>query len=366
MSEQLLEKLSKVYSNSKKCCELIGLKYEFDGHTGISRKKVGEHYKYFKSSGEKLDNEKHIEFINKLRIPPAWENLWIAPNMNYHLQATGYDSRNRKQYIYHPKWNDFRQLLKYYRLIIIGESLPDIRKNIEKNLERSGYDKEKVLSAIVKIIDKTYIRIGNEQYANENESYGITTLRKKHIDVKGKTITMDFIGKSGQEHKIELEDQKLANIVKKLSSFKGYEVFKYQYNNEEIDIKSKDVNDFLKHISNHQITAKDFRTWGGTRLCFEDLQDYKDPDSVKEIKAALSCVITQVSSKLGNTKAVARSHYIHPQILEAFENKEFDEMVDETVTKIKAKHSKYMDDEEILLLNFLKEFFEKQLKEIIY
>lgn len=365
MSKALLEKLSEVYSDSKKCCELIGLNYEFDDGGSLSRKKVGEHYKYYNTQGTEIDSENHINFINKLRIPPAWKDLWIAPRMTYHIQATGFDSKGRKQYIYHPKWNEFRELLKYYRLIIIGESLPQIRKEIEKNLDRNGYDKEKIMSAIIKIIDKTYIRVGNEQYAEQNESYGITTMRKKHIDVKGNTISFDFVGKSGQEHEIELVDPKLAKIVKKLISFRGYEVFKYETEGETIDIKSTDVNSYLKEISERNITAKDFRTWGGTRMCFKDLQEYRDVDSIKDIKDALSCVITEVSSKLGNTKAVCRDHYINPEILAAFENKEFKDMIDETEKKIKSKHSKYMDDEEILLLNFLKEFFEKELSNII-
>src|SRR5690606_21553865 len=151
MSKLLLEKLSKVYSNSKKCCELIGLNYQFDDGAGISRKKVGKHYKYYNTQGKEIESQHHIEFINKLRIPPAWKDLWIAPRMTYHLQATGFDSKGRKRYIYHPKWNEFRELLKYYRLIIIGESLPYIRKEIERNLQRNGYDKDKVLSAIIKI-----------------------------------------------------------------------------------------------------------------------------------------------------------------------------------------------------------------------
>lgn len=360
-----IEKLSRIYSNPKKCCELIGLNYQMDDSSGIAREKKGDRYVYFVPSGEELKSDKHIEFINKLRIPPAWNDLWIAPHMSYHLQATGFDSRGRKQYIYHPKWNEFRQLLKYYRLIMIGESLPKIRKVIEENIQLKDYSKEKVLSAIVKIIDKTYIRVGNEQYANENDSYGITTLRRKHVNIEGNTVAFDFIGKSGKEHQIELKDPVIAKIVNKLSSTKGYEVFKYQEDDKVIDIKSKDVNDFLKEISKEKITAKDFRTWGGTKLCFEELKTYDNNVNKKELKAALNCVIDQVSTKLGNTKSVCRSHYIHPQILNSFEKKEFAEIINNTETKIKIKHSKYMEDDEILLLEFLKRFFVQELSEII-
>jgi len=362
MIDAPIERLSKVYSNSQKCCELIGLNYEMDDRAGIQRKKVGEHYKYYDTSSNELTSENHINFINKLSIPPAWKELWIAPHMNYHLQAVGLDAKGRKQYIYHPKWNDFRQLLKYYRLIMIGEALPTIRKEIEKNINSEGYSKEKVLSAIIKIIDKTYIRVGNEQYANDNESYGVTTLRKRHVEVKGSKVLLDFVGKSGQEHQIELEDKKIADIVKKLSTFKGYEVFKYQQGEEQIDVKSTDVNNFIKKISKEKITAKDFRTWGGTKLCFEELKIYDDHSNPQELKKALNFVIEQVSSRLGNTKAVCRSHYIHPQILSNFEGHRFNEAVTETELKIKVKHNKFMEDDELLLLEFLKKFFVKEFQ----
>jgi DNA topoisomerase-1 len=365
MNHKLLEKLGKIYSSPKKCCELIGLNYEVDDSPGITRKKVGEHYKYYTPQGKEIDSEHHIEFINKLRIPPAWKDVWIAPRQNFHLQATGIDSKDRKQYIYHHKWNDLRQILKFYRLIIIGESLPKIRSTIESYLRKEAYSKERVLAAIIKIIDTTYIRVGNEQYADENESYGVTTLRKKHIEVKGSKVLFDFVGKSGQEHQIEMNDPVIAKIVKKLTTFKGYEVFKYDDNGKEVDIKSTDVNDFIKAISDAKITAKDFRTWGGTKLCFEELKMYDDHVSKSELKSALSCVLDQVSSKLGNTKAVCRSHYIHPQILFNFEQKSFIDTVNETEKKIFVKHSKYMEDDELLLLEFLKDFFSKELEEII-
>lgn len=365
MSQILLDKLSKIYSNSQKCCDLIGLDFEFDTKPGLKRKKVGKHFKYFNKSDEEILDEKHIEFINSLRIPPAWEDVWIAPKKKFHLQATGFDSKLRKQYIYHPKWNEFRQLLKFYRLIIVGEALSQIRAKVEKNLKQEGYSKEKVLSAIVKIIDTTYIRVGNEQYADENESYGITTLRKKHIEVKGSKVFFDFMGKSNQEQQITMDDPQIAKIIKKLTSFKGYEVFKYEYEGKQIDIKSTDVNNFIKQLSGKKITAKDFRTWGGTKLCFEELKLYDEHLNKTELKNALSYVIDQVSERLGNTKAVCRSHYIHPQILYNFEKEDFFSSVSETEKKLKVKHDKHMEDDEILLLAFLREFFINEFKQII-
>lgn len=365
MSQTLLDKLSKIYSNSQKCCELIGLDFELDDSSGITRKKAGKSFKYFSPKGVEITDENHLKFINSLRIPPAWEEVWIAPKRKYHLQATGVDSKFRKQYIYHPKWSAFRQLLKFYRLIIIGEALPQIRAEIERNLKKEGYSKEKVLSAIVKIIDTTYIRVGNEQYADENESYGITTLRKKHIEVKGSKVFFDFVGKSSQEQQIVMDDPQIAKIIKKLTSFKGYEVFKYEQDGMTIDIKSSDVNEYIKKISGKKITAKDFRTWGGTKLCFEELKMYDEHLNKTELKKALTYVIDQVSSKLGNTRAVCRSHYIHPQLLFNFEKKSFIGSLNETERKLRVKHNKYMEDDEVLLLAFLKDFFTKEAKQII-
>lgn len=366
MNQNILAKLSEIYSNPEECAELLKLKYIRDLEKGFSRKKKGKNFKYFDKKGDEIRNEKTTERINKLRIPPAWEDTWIAPSTTYYLQATGIDSKGRKQYIYHSKWNEFRNLLKFYKLIIVGQSLPSIRERIDRFIRQDGLYKNKVLSAVIKIIDKTYIRIGNDQYAKENESFGITTLHDNHIKVRGKDVKLNFKGKSGQEQSIEFKDERLAKIVKKLIDLPGEDVFQYEDEKGNVnDVKSNDVNDFLKEISGHQITAKDFRTWGGTRLCFEELQQYEPDLNKTEVKMALSCVIETVSDQLGNTKAVCKSHYIHPKILSTFQEHEFSEVISDAKRKAKSKHLKHVDENEIMLLEFLKRFFKNELEELI-
>jgi DNA topoisomerase I len=366
MNQNILDKLAEIYSNPEECAELLDLKYIRDSEKGFGREKSGKHFKYLNKKGAVIKTEKIIERINKLRIPPAWKDVWIAPNSNYYLQAIGIDKKGKKQYIYHTKWNEFRGLLKFYKLIIVGLSLPAIREKIEKFLRQDGIYKNKVLSAVIKIIDETYIRIGNDQYAKENESFGITTLHDKHVKVRGKDVKLHFIGKSGQEQNIEFEDKHLAKILKKLIDLPGEDLFQYEdEKGNVVDVKSNDVNDFLKEISGHQITAKDFRTWGGTRLCFEELQSYEPDLNKTEIKIALSCVIETVSAQLGNTKAVCKSHYIHPKILSTFREHEFSEVVRDAEKKAKHKSMRHVDETEIMLLEFLKRFFKNELQELI-
>jgi len=366
MRTQIKNKLAEMYSNPAECATIVKLKYAQDLETGFTRKLRNKRFQYYDRKKKLIKEAKVIERINKLRIPPAWTYTWIAPYANYHLQATGLDSIGRKQYIYHPKWNEFRQLLKFYKLIIVGQTLPKIREQIEKNLLRKGNDREKVLSAVIKIIDKTYIRVGNEQYERDNDSYGITTLKNKHVEVKGKSINFNFVGKSSQEQDITLKDEKLAKIVRKLIDLPGEDLFQYEDDDGNlIDVKSTDVNLFLKEISGEHVTAKDFRTWGGTRMCFSELKNYEDMGTKKELKEALSCVITTVSDSLGNTKAVCKSHYIHPKLLETFQDQEFREIVDATEKKIKRRKYKAVDGEEVLLLEFLQQFFDKELSELM-
>lgn len=366
MKQEILDRLAEIYSNPQECAELLNLKYIHDSENGYSRKKKGEHFEYLNTKSEVIKDEKEIERINKLRIPPAWENTWIAPHANYYLQAVGIDSKDRKQYIYHSKWNEFRGLLKFYKLIIVGQSLPAIREKIEKYLHQDGLYKNKVLSAIVKIIDKTYIRIGNDQYAKANDSFGVTTLLDDHVHVRGDKIKLDFMGKSGQEQHIELEDKKLSKIVKKLIDLPGEDAFQYEdEKGNVVDVKSDDVNSFLKEISGHQITAKDFRTWGGTRLCFEELQSYEPDLNKTEIKMALSCVIETVSDQLGNTKAVCKSHYIHPQLLTTFQDHEFNHVVEEVEAAAERSKLKHVDENELMVLEFLKKFFKSEIEELI-
>ena len=299
--------------------EEAGLRYTHDDSPGISVKRKGDKVEYFDPNGVKIIDEKILGRIKSLAIPPAWKEIWICTKPNGHLQATGIDSRGRKQYRYHPKWREVRDATKYDRMIAFGYSLPKIRRRISQDLELPGMPKDKILATIVQLLEKTLIRVGNEEYAEENQSYGLTTMRNKHVKVRGSEVKFEFKGKSGVKHKISLSDKRLAKIIKKVQDLPGYELFQYIDDNaEKRSIDSSDVNQYLKEISGQDFTAKDFRTWHGTMLAADALLKMEDFTSQTQAKKLVVQAVEEVSSQLGNTKAVCRKCYIHPIIIERF------------------------------------------------
>jgi len=299
--------------------EDAGLRYTHDDSPGISLKSNGKKVEYFDPNGVKVKDEKTLSRIKSLVIPPAWKDVWICTKPNGHLQATGIDSRGRKQYRYHPKWREVRDENKYDRMIAFGYCLPRIREKISKDLALPGLPKEKILATIVQLLEKTLIRVGNEEYAEQNDSYGLTTMHNKHVKVRGNEVKFEFKGKSGVKHKISLTDKRLAKIIKKSQDIPGYELFQYfDEDGEKRTIDSSDVNDYLKEISGQDFTAKDFRTWHGTMLAAEALLKMDDFTSESQAKKLVVQAVEEVSSQLGNTKAVCRKCYIHPIIIERF------------------------------------------------
>src|SRR5207248_5923434 len=257
--------------------------------------------------------------IRALAIPPAWTDVWICPNPLGHLQATGRDARGRKQYRYHPRWREVRDEVKYGRLIKFAQTLPRIRARANADLRQSGLPREKVLAAVVQLLEKTLIRVGNEEYARENRSFGLTTMRDQHAKVAGSTVRFEFRGKSGIVHAVDLHDARLARIVKACRDLPGYELF--QYVDEQGDrqvIDSADVNDYLREISGEDFTAKDFRTWAGTVLAAKALAAARAFSSTKEAKRNIVRAIESVAKRLGNTRTVCRKCYIHPAIFDAY------------------------------------------------
>lgn len=296
-----------------------GLRYVNDDDPGISRKKSGKKFLYFDPSGKKVTDEKTLRRIKSLVIPPAWKDVWICTKPNGHLQATGIDARGRKQYRYHPKWREVRDATKYDRMIAFGYALPKIRARVAKDMAREGMPKEKILATIVQLLEKTLIRVGNEEYAEENQSYGLTTMRNKHVKIRGDKVQFEFKGKSGVRHKISLNDKRLAKIIRKTKEIPGYELFQYiDEDGERRSIDSSDVNEYLKKISGEDFTAKDFRTWHGTMLAAETLKDMENFENETQAKKLVVQAVEEVSSILGNTKAVCRKCYIHPVIIEKF------------------------------------------------
>jgi len=296
-----------------------GLVYTTDSSPGICRIKRGKSFAYVGPQQRPVRNRQVLARIRSLVIPPAWTEVWICTNPRGHLQATGRDARGRKQYRYHPKWRQVRDGTKYSRLIAFGQTLPQIRRRTETDLRRDGLPRRKVLAAVVRLLEKTFIRVGNDEYARENNSFGLTTMRDGHVRVSGSTVRFIFRGKSGVEHALALDDRRLAKIVKQCRDLPGQELF--QYKNEHgavVDVGSGDVNAYLKEITGQEFTSKDFRTWAGTVLASQLLREYEGVDSEARAKKNVVAAIEQVAKQLGNTRAVCRKCYVHPAVIDAY------------------------------------------------
>jgi DNA topoisomerase-1 len=296
-----------------------GLRYVSDAAPGIRREANGDGFRYRDPKGNEISDETTLARIRSLAIPPAYTDVWICADPRGHLQATGRDGRGRKQYRYHPRWHSVRDEAKYYRTIAFGKALPDIRARVEHDLKRPGLPREKVLAALVRLLETTLIRVGNDEYARTNKSFGLTTMRDRHVEIAGATIRFKFRGKSGIFHTIDLRDRRLATIVKRTKDLPGQELFQYQTEDGSVvDVTSDDVNSYLREISGHEFTAKDFRTWAGTVLAAQTLQALGGAGTKKETKARLKEAITAVAERLGNTPSVCRKCYVHPVVLEAY------------------------------------------------
>jgi len=300
--------------------EAIGLHYVTDEGPGIQRRQQKDGFVYINVDNKPIDDPQEIERINKLGIPPAWENVWICPDPNGHLQATGRDAKGRKQYRYHAAWRSLRDQTKFTRMIAFSEALTQIRARIESDLSRSGLPRDKVLATVVQLMELTRIRVGNEEYAKTNKSFGLTTMRDQHVDIDGATMHFKFRGKSGVEHDIELKDRRLARIVKRCQDIPGQELFQYiDEDGQRQSISSGDVNNYIRDITGQDFTAKDFRTWAGTILAARELHAIGVCESATAVKKAIVQAIKIVAEHLGNRPATCRKYYVHPAILNAFE-----------------------------------------------
>ena len=303
-----------------------GLRYVHSDRKGISRHRAGKGFFYRDANGERITDEKTLARIKSLAIPPAWQEVWICPTANGHLQATGRDARNRKQYRYHPKWREVRDETKYEHMIAFGKALPGIRERVDADLRKRGLPKEKLLAAIIRLLETTLIRVGNDQYAKENKSFGLTTMRDRHVEVSGSTVHFEFRGKSGVEHEVDLKDRRLATIVKQSQELPGQDLFQYiDENDQRQTVSSDDVNAYLKEISGEDFTAKDFRTWTGTVHALMALQEIECGETVTARKKSIVEAIDKVSEYLGNTRAVCKKYYIHPDIFTLYESKQLDQ-----------------------------------------
>jgi DNA topoisomerase-1 len=308
-----------IVADSVQSAKDAGLRYVADSIPGITRKRSGRGFRYLDVNGAKVCDRETLARIKSLVIPPAWKNVWICPNAKGHLQVTGRDAKGRKQNRYHSRWREVRDETKYERMLLFGAALPNIRERIEHDLALSGLPREKLLAAIIRLMEVTLIRVGNEEYARENHSYGLTTMRTRHVHVDGSTVRFNFQGKSGVRHTINIYDRRLARIVQRCQDIPGYELFQYvDDEGEPRTIDSADVNEYLRQISNEDFTAKDFRTWAGTVLTCMMLRDLEAFQSNTEAKKNVVQVIKVVAKRLGNTPAVCRKCYVHPAVLDCY------------------------------------------------
>jgi DNA topoisomerase-1 len=299
--------------------EEAGLRYVNDGMPGIRRKGAGRGFSYVGTDGRRVTDKRVLGRIRSLAIPPAWTDVWICPIARGHLQATGRDARGRKQYRYHPRWHEVRDEVKYERMIAFGEALPRIRRRVDRDLSLPGMPRERVLAAVVRLLEKTRVRVGNEEYARENRSFGLTTLRNRHADVGSSRIRFRFRGKGGKEHEVELDDRRLARIVARCQELPGQALFTYlDEEGEARTVDSTDVNDYLREISGEEFSAKDFRTWAGTVLAAWALSELREFDSEAQAKKNVVRAVEAVAERLGNTPAVSRKSYVHPTVIDAY------------------------------------------------
>jgi len=299
--------------------EEAGLRYITDDGPGVRRRRAGKGFSYSGPDDERITDADRIAWFKGLAIPPAWTDVWISPVKRGHIQATGRDARGRKQYRYHPRWREVRDEAKYERSIEFARALPKIRRRTDRDLRRRGLPREKVLALVVRLLEATLIRVGSDEYARENRSYGLSTMRTRHVEVAGAEIRFAFRGKGGKDHEIGMRDRRLARLVKQVQELPGQELFQYlDADGRRQGVSSDDVNDYLREITGEAFTAKDFRTWAGTVAASLALSEFLEVDDEAGRKKAIVEAIESVAAQLGNTPAVCRACYVHPEVLEAY------------------------------------------------
>jgi DNA topoisomerase-1 len=300
--------------------EAAGLVYVHDSDPGIRRRKAGEGFRYVDAEGRPLADARTEDRIAKLVIPPAWTDVWICPDRRGHIQATGRDQRGRKQYIYHPAWRAHRDETKYGRMAEFGRALPRLRQRVDHDLARHGLPREKVLAAVVRIMDETAIRVGNDEYADANKSFGLTTLRKRHVaELTSVGAVFEFRGKSGKQHRTGIHDRRLAGVIRRCEELPGQRLFQFlDHDGHRHAIGSDDVNAYIREATGGDFTAKDFRTWSGTLHCAQALAQAGAAENKGAEKRIMAACVKQVAGVLGNTPAVCRSSYIHPKVFELY------------------------------------------------
>ncbi|HEV8123186.1 MAG TPA: hypothetical protein VGP80_03010 [Gemmatimonadales bacterium] len=329
-----------------------GLRYVTDQSPGIRREKRGKGFVYREASGATVTDATQLKRIRSLAIPPAYTDVWISPDPRGHILATGRDARKRKQYRYHPKWRSIRDETKFTRMLAFSEVLPGLRARVEKDMELPGLPRQKVLAAVVRLLEWTCIRVGNEEYAKANKSFGLTTLKDQHVEITGSTIRFEFRGKSGKVHSCDISDRRLARIVQHCQSIPGQELFQFlDADGNRGPINSEDVNNYIRETTGGEFTAKDFRTWSGTMLAAAALRDIGKAADAREAKGHYLKAVDRVALQLNNTRAVCRKYYVHPALFEAYLEGTLLEMYDRELKRARAKG---LEREEAAVLAIIK------------
>jgi len=332
------------------------LRYVNDSMPGIRRSRRGKGFAYHDAHGELIRDADVVARLKSLAIPPAWEDVWISPHANGHIQATGRDARGRKQYRYHARWRSVRDDAKYLRMISFARALPTIRRVVEQDLKRPGLHRQKVLAAVVHLLQTTFMRVGNDEYAKQNQSFGLTTLRHRHVRVDGSDVLFRFRGKSGVQHDIKLHDPYVARIIRKMRELPGQELFQYvDDEGERHCIDSGDVNAYLREAAGEDFSAKDFRTWAGTVLATLALQAFERVDSQAQAKQNVVRAIENVARRLGNTPSICRKCYVHPAVIESYLDGSFAERLEERVQAELVEELQDLSPEEAAVLALLQQ-----------
>jgi DNA topoisomerase-1 len=350
---RLLKKLEKIGRDPKITAKAAGLRYVSDTSPGYTRKASGKGFSYYDAAGEPVTDQELIDRFNKLVIPPAYTNVWISPHANSHLQFTGTDAAGRKQYRYHAEWNKLRNQSKYHRLQAFAAHLPAIREQVDKDLNRRNLDHDKVLALVVRLMELTSIRIGNESYKKLYGSYGLTTMMDKHVKIDGSKINFEFKGKKGVYHKIDLQSKRLARLVKQCRDIPGKELFQYyDDDNKHCTIDSGDVNGYLKNITGEDFTAKDFRTWAGSVSALYAFKEAGIFENQTQCKKNIISVLDEVAVTLGNTRTVCKKYYVHPTIISSYEQGSLFKYI-EALDEVKDYRASELNTAEKALLSIL-------------
>jgi DNA topoisomerase I len=336
---------------SAEAAEEAGLHYVSDDRPGYTRKARDGEFEYLDTEGKRIRDERRLLRIKRLAVPPAWSDVWICPSSSGHIQATGRDARGRKQYRYHDRWRELRDENKFDRLAGFAKALPKIRRRVNQDLRLPGLPQQKVLATVVRLLERTFIRVGNEEYARENKSFGLTTMKNRHVKVDGPQLRFRFRGKSGRQHEVDMTDRRIAKIVSKCQDLPGQNLFQCVGDNGEVqDVTSQDVNGYLREITGEDFTAKDFRTWAGTLLAALALNAQDRSETKKQAKANVKAAVCAVADLLANTPAICRKCYVHPAVLEAYLTKTGIPGVSEAMKKSRSSR---LRSAELAVLNFL-------------